>query len=81
MKVEVIHRSDKEVENCDYRDAMEIHIDGKRVFSVSDGEPEDASLSRDFNDAYSVPDLLQRAYEAGKNGEPFEMSTVDSDEI
>lgn len=40
MKVEVLHRSEKEMERCDYRDAMEIYIDGKKAFSVSDGEPE-----------------------------------------
>lgn len=38
-----------------------------------DGEPEDASLGRDFSDVYKIPDMLKKAYEAGKRGEPFEL--------
>ena len=81
MKVEVRTRSDEAVEERDYRDAMQINIDGEKVFSVHDGEPEDANLGRDFNDAYSVAALLQRAFEAGKNGETFELTETASDEI
>lgn len=68
MKVKVIHS-----DLSDYRNALKIEIDGKRVFSVCDGQPEDSNLSRAFNDCYSIPDLLKRAYEAGKNGESYEV--------
>jgi len=81
MKIDVITRSKTAVEDCDYRDALEIRINGEKVFSVSDGEPEDANLGRDFNDAYSVPELLKRAFEAGKNGETFEIANSESDDI
>jgi len=81
MRVEVITRSDEEVESCDYRNAIEIKIDGKRVFRASDGEPEDATLNRDFNDIYSIADLLKMAYDAGKAGNTFELINTTSDEI
>ena len=81
MKVEVIIRSEKEVAQCDYRDAMVIKINGKEVFEVSDGEPEDSNLSRNFNSCHSVPDLMKTAYEAGKAGESFDLIEVESDEI
>lgn len=81
MKVLVISRSEKEVERCDYRDAYEIKIDGERVFKARDGEPEDASLCRDFNDVYNIPDIIEMAYKAGKNGEEFEIEYEESDNI
>lgn len=81
MKVEVIYRSEEQSERYDYRGAVEIRIDGKKVFKVSDGEPEDSNLSRDFSDVYSVPALLAKAYQAGLDGETFEITKVDSDDI
>lgn len=50
-----------------------IAIDGKPVISVGPlwECPEDATLERDLNFVYQIPDLLKRAYEAGKSGEPF----------
>lgn len=71
MKVEAISRE------YEYRNAFEIKIDGEKVFSVWDGEPEDANLNRDFNDAYSIPGLMRRAFEAGKAGEEFTVESSD----
>lgn len=52
------------------------------VFSVfADSEPEDANLSRDFNDCLNIPNLIQLAHQAGSAGEPFEMITLQVDEI
>ena len=62
MKITIKSRSDKNYEECDYRNAIEISIDGKRVFEVADGEPEDSNLSRDFNDCWKIPELLESAY-------------------
>ena len=81
MKVEVFNRSEKSVAECDYRGAVEINIDGKEAFSFFDGEPEDANLSRDFSDVYSIPQWLKAAHTAGVNGEPFEWATIESDEV
>lgn len=81
MNVVVIHRSEKEVEECDYRNAMEIEVDNITVFRAYDGEPEDSNLGRDFNDCYDVPKLMKMAYEAGKRGEAFNLTSIDSDAV
>ena len=81
MKIIVTSRTEEEIEKCDYRDAYEIKINGERVFKVRDDEPEDNNLSRSFSDVYNIPDLLQLAYEAGKNGELFNIEYIESDTI
>jgi len=73
MKVEINTLSDEQSEEIDYRQSLEIKIDGKSVFNVLDGEPEDANLSRDFCDIYNIGNLLKLAYEAGQRGEDFEI--------
>lgn len=79
MKVSSISLTEEAVERRDYRDMYVIEINDKKVFSVSDGEPEDSNLSRDFNDVYEIPKLLKLAYLAGKNGEEltFDIRVVD----
>lgn len=47
-------------------------------FNIGRGEPEDMYLFRDLADVLSVPDLMQMAYDAGKNGEKLEF--IESDE-
>lgn len=56
--------------------------DGKDVASVEicAGEPEDATFFRDLNDAYSIAELAQAAYEAGKRGETLEYEFIDESE-
>jgi hypothetical protein len=71
MTIKVLSRSPERLEDYDYREALEIHVDGVKTMSFHDGEPEDASLARDFGDVYSIPALLKKAYEAGVNGEEF----------
>lgn len=81
MKVKVLTLTEQEVEKRDYRDAIAIEIDGERKFEVMDGEPEDGCLTRDFSDCYNITDLMQLAYEAGKNGEDFEVLNEEVEEI
>ena len=81
MKVTVISPTDKAKEKRDDRDYIEIYINGEIVFSAYDGEKEDATLSRDFNDCWSIPNLMKRAYEAGKKGDSLEISNEEEDEI
>lgn len=81
MKIEIINRSEKAIEECDYRGAVEFNIDGKREAGFADGEPEDSNLCRDFSDVYSIPGLMRKAWEAGKAGEQFEVTTSESDDI
>lgn len=81
MIVKVITRTEKEMERCDYRDAMEIKVDNRCVFKVRDDEPEDSNLGRSFSDVYKIPDLMRMAYEAGKNGEELLIDSVESEDI
>jgi len=57
--------------NDDFLESVSIEVDGERVFFVSDGEPEDNNLSRNFSDVHNIPRLMKMAYEAGKNGQDF----------
>ena len=63
----VIQKSltDEAIEDRDYRDYLTITIDGKESFCVYDGESEDATLARDFNDCWGIVDLMKKAYDAG----------------
>ena len=81
MKVVERTRSDKAIERMDYRSSLEIEIDGKVEFSVSDGEPEDSNLNRDFSDCHSITSLMQKAWEAGKNGDSFDIDYEEDDDI
>lgn len=81
IKVLTRFRSEEEVNECDYRDAMEILQDDKEIFRVSDGEPEDSNLSRDFNDCLNVPNLLEKFYNLGKDGVKVEFEHEETDEI
>jgi hypothetical protein len=75
MKVKVVTTTDSE-----YNQSMEIYIEKHLAFSVYDGEPEDNNLGRNFEDCFSVPELMKKAYEAGKNGQKFELYYVEEDE-
>ena len=81
MKIIMKSLTEQGVEDRDYREVIEIFIDGKRVFSVGDGEPEDSNLCRDFNDCWKIPDLLKMAYEAGKKGEELIIETEQVDDL
>jgi len=73
MKIRVFKSEDPE----DWRRSLTIEIDGDRVFSVSDGEPEDTNLGRNFRDCYKVVDLLKLAWLAGKAGQSFSAETKE----
>lgn len=81
MKVKVMSLTEEALEEREYRDAVTIEIDGKKVFQVHDDEPEDSNLSRSFSDVWKIPDLLKKAYKVGKNGERFEIKHEKVEEI
>jgi hypothetical protein len=85
MKVKITHRSEEKLEDYDYRGAVEYEItddEGKKLtLSFFDGEPEDSNLSRDFNDVYSIGDLINLAFWAGERGETLLVEETESDEI
>ena len=64
-----------ENDEFDYPTYWELHVDGERRMGMGNLEdcPEDASLGRGLNDVFCVVDLMKLAYEAGKNGESFEI--------
>lgn len=53
--------------------------EGSCSVSFSNGEPEDFSMGRDLNDAYSIPTLVELAYKAGKNGEDLIITDESGD--
>lgn len=48
-------------------------VDGRYTLSLGRGEPEDMIIGRDLFDASSVLELLEFAYEMGKQGSSFEV--------
>lgn len=81
MKIEMLSLTENAIADRDYRDYIEIKFDGKCLFSVHDGEPEDNNLSRNFNSCYGILDLLKKAYEVGKRGENLEIISTEVDEL
>ncbi|KYC67210.1 hypothetical protein [Heyndrickxia coagulans] len=68
--------------NYDDMETLELEVNGKHELSVRPLNecPEDAYLERDLGFAYDIPDLMKRAYEAGKAGEDFTIIEVDESE-
>lgn len=82
MKIFIHFPSDKIVEERNGRSYFKIYKndDKSRLFSVHDGESEDNSLNRNFSNVYEIPNLMKMAYEAGKNGEEFEIVDIEDEE-
>jgi len=81
MIVKSIIRSSKKIEEMEYKNAIEICVNGKLKLRFADGEPEDATLSRGFNDVYYITDALEMAYSAGKSGEQMIIKYEESDNV
>lgn len=81
MKVEVIEENSKEF-GYEYQNSLEIKIDGGSVFNMHNlcECPEDASFERDLSDCNYIPELLRRAWEAGKACEEFSIEYIQEDE-
>ena len=83
MKVEILSRSEENIEYYDYRDRLKIVVvtnNGEQTLNFHDGEPEDNNLGRNFGHCHSIPALLEQAYNAGKNGEEFEIEMGNLEE-
>lgn len=80
MRIEVI--TSEWDEGC--RQSLELAMcrDTNAAMSLyfSDGEPEDATLARNFNGCYSIVDALRLAYHAGAAGETLEITEREEDE-
>jgi hypothetical protein len=79
MKITIETYSEKACEENDYCGKFVLKIDGKKFMSFYDGEPEDSNLGRNFNDVFSIPELIQRVYDAGKSGEVLEIEDIETD--
>lgn len=79
IKVVETYRGELSLLEYDDLDEITIKIDDDIVFSVHEGENEDNSLNRNFNDCYSVADLMRQCYENGKNGNVMEFECVELD--
>jgi len=61
--------------------SVEINLDGHRVSFHNMNEcPEDATLTRDLSDVYSIETLIMKAYEAGKRGEEIVIERIEERE-
>ncbi len=81
MKIKTKSLSGKALEKQDYQDFYEIEVDGKEKISASDyGEPEDNTLGRNLNFIYKITGLMEKAYNAGKNGEDFKITHEEVEE-
>ncbi len=67
------------VDEEEYREKIEIKIDGDTKFRVHDGEQEDNNLGRNFSDCHNVTSLLIQAHEAGKRGEELSIEFLEEE--
>jgi len=68
----------------DFKNAISIEIASKSDsmgLYFEDGEYEDNSLSRNFNDVYDIRQALILAYDAGKKGEEIETIEFVTDKL
>ncbi len=63
----------------DYRQRVDITIDGKLAFSVHDGEPEDNNMGRNFSDCDNVTNLMKQAHSAGLEGEALDFEFIQEE--
>ena len=80
MKVTIATLTPEALEERDFMDALSISVDGKEMINLSDGEPEDNTLSRNFNDVFEIPELLKLVWEAGKSGDDLVIEEIEVDE-
>ena len=80
MKVKVTEGYTEEY-GFERQTSLYIEIDGKRVFRIYElcDCPDDATFGRDLSDCNNIPELLRRAYEAGKAGDSFEIEYAQED--
>jgi hypothetical protein len=81
MQVKIKSLTDKGSANWDYRNCVVIEINGKNVFKVYDGEQEDNTLYRNFNDCFSIGKILQQVFDAAKSGEELIITEEQVDDI
>lgn len=51
----------------DYKTSVEVTL-GDSILRFHDGEPEDNSIMRNFSDVLQIQDLIEKAYQLGRQG-------------
>ena len=69
MLITIRKRTKSQIEENDYRRAMQIDINDKQEFYLQEDEPEDMTFGRNLSDCYNIPKMMEAAYKAGKAGE------------
>ena len=79
MKIIKTVSSDKFFEDTDGH-YYKLKVENSNIcLEFADGDPEDNALSRNFNDVYSILDLVKAAHIAGTLGETLEIETIEID--
>jgi len=68
MIVEIIQDSPESL----HTKFIKIDFDGRQQFYVSEGEPEDNTLNRNFSGCYMIQRMLEQVYIAGQKGEDIQ---------
>lgn len=63
MKIEL---KVEELDDC--RQCVTLLVDDSEIACFCDGEPEDNTIARNFNDILKIGDLMRLAYQAGVEG-------------
>lgn len=80
MLIKQTYLEDEHYERSGY--SIEVVTESKtKTLRFIDGEPEDATINRDFSHVRQIDILVRMAYEAGKNGEPLETSSVETEDV
>lgn len=74
VNVELITSDEEWSEDNDYRSFFVVKVDGQIEMSFIDGEPEDASLGRDFSDISSIGELLKKVSDGVAKGKKLNIS-------
>lgn len=80
MIIKETYLEDEHYERSGYSIEVSTGTDG-RTLRFLDGEPEDATINRDFSDVHKIYALVKMAYDAGCSGEDFESSSNETDDV
>lgn len=80
MDIEVQYSGKKNDPGENYDARCSILVEGVIVADGGDFSecPEDANLGRDLKFVYRLPQVLRDAWEAGRRGEPFDLTEVEN---
>ena len=81
MLIKQVYFEDKDCFREGYKINAEMENGTRKELKFLDGEPEDATINRDFSDIHKIYALVKLAYEAGKNGETITSISTETDDV